>query len=656
MKILTVIPLQKSAFKEELTYFSAQDAPLGSIVSIPLRNKKVLGLVISAENANESKSEIKNMDFNLRKILEVKEASIFTESYLEAILTTSQYFVTTKSATMAYLLPNILREKYDEILASYMTYHKTKTSATILSEPTNQENNIRTEKLLFQASFDDRISHYKTFVRESFANKKSVFIVLPTEHDIKYFEENLKKGIEDFVITLTSSISHKKILSKIKNIVSNEHPILIIGTAPFLSVPREDLQTIILEHESSSSYKTMNRPYLDLRTFVEIYASKSGIKLILADRLLRFETIGRKEIDNLTELRSMSFRTNFEGEIDILSKNKKNFLGEEKFKVINDQNIDEIEQIVSKNKKVFVFSLRKGLATFTICRNCGTEITCDVCVAPLVLYISKDGSRKMFVCNKCKIQKSAEMVCSHCGGWDLVPLGVGTDTVYQELKNKLPKTKIFQLDKKAASGEAEAEKIISEFENTPGSVLVGTEMAFFYLKEKVALSMIASFDSLWSIPNYKMSEKILHIILNMMEKTESKLIIETKNTDDQVLHSIKAGNLNSFIREELLDRKNLGYPPYERFIKVSVLLDKQETTDTRNAFKEVFKDYNPTIFGGFVEKLSGKYTTHMLIKIKPEDWSVPEIKGGGKIKEDLSRKLLAMPNNFSIHVDPEDLL
>ncbi|MEI8270026.1 MAG: hypothetical protein WCG45_01530, partial [bacterium] len=68
MKIVTVMPLKKGVFKEELTYFTAQEISLGSIVNIPVRNKKILGLVISVEDARNAKSDIKDMNFNLKKI------------------------------------------------------------------------------------------------------------------------------------------------------------------------------------------------------------------------------------------------------------------------------------------------------------------------------------------------------------------------------------------------------------------------------------------------------------------------------------------------------------------------------------------------------------------------------------------------------------
>lgn len=653
MRILTVIPLQKNSFKEELTYFSSQDIALGAIVEATLKNKKILGLVVSSILASDMKSEIKDMNFNLKKIVEVKDKSIFRAEFIEACLQTSKYFVANKNHLVSYMIPSVVKEKYD--IFSKIDYKK--------EEIKNESNKTVSEKLLFQAGSVDRISYYKTLIRSSFANNKSIFIVLPTENDIGEFESELKKGIENFTVIIHSGLNTKKTQEAIEQILKEEHPILILGTAPYLSVPRHDLDIIVLEKESSSSYKTIAPPRFDIRTFVEIFASKINAKLIMGDTLLRFETIARKELDNLSEVRPISFRVNFEGEIQILEKNKKNFLGEEKFKVISDDSIELITKKLLKKKNIFVFSLRKGLATFTICKNCGTEVYCDTCMSPVVLYKSQDGQKRMFVCNKCKESKDPDMVCGHCGSWDLTPLGIGTDTVYEELQQKivtqdesLQKVKIFKLDKESAKNAGDAKKIIKEFEENPGSILVGTEMALFYLRKNVELSVIASFDSLWSIPNYKISEKIIQIIFKILEKTDSKLIIETKNTEDNSITSVKNGNIISFVREELDDRKKLGYPPYKRFIKISYLGDKEETTKTRHALAEVFKEYNPSIFGGFVAQSKGKFTTNALIKLETNDWSLPEISISGKINEDLFTKLSSLPRTFSVQIDPEDLL
>ena len=338
-----------------------------------------------------------------------------------------------------------------------------------------------------------------------------------------------------------------------------------------------------------------------------------------------------------------------------------------KFKVLKDESMEEILSAVKNKKNVFVFSLRKGLATLTVCRDCGSTVHCDVCASPLVLYISRDEKKKMFACNKCGSEKDPQTTCATCGSWNLIPLGIGTDTVYEYIKENpdMAGIKIFKLDKESAKSKNEAKKIAKEFSAQGGSasggekngaILVGTEMAMHYLENKVFLSVIASFDSLWSIPNFRMGEKILKILLSIIDNTENKLIIQAKHKDDGAIMAIVRENFLPFVREELETRKTLGYPPYKRFIKLNFLGDKEETLKTREALKDVFKDYSPDIFSSFIPKLKGQYSTNMLIKLKPKDWSLPTLAMGGKIDETLHQKLLALPPIFQVFIDPEDLL
>ena len=133
--------------------------------------------------------------------------------------------------------------------------------------------------------------------------------------DIEEFSKLLEKGIENFVVTIHGGLSPKKQLKKIEQILTSVHPILVIGTAPYLCIPRQDFETIILEHENSNAYKMIARPHFDLRTYVELFASKINAKLIIGDFLLRYETIARKEMDNFNVIYPLSYRTNFKGEI-----------------------------------------------------------------------------------------------------------------------------------------------------------------------------------------------------------------------------------------------------------------------------------------------------------------------------------------------------
>jgi len=653
MKIISVIPLKKTILKDDLTYFTNLDIAVGNIVYVPMKSRKTLALVTSVKELKEMKSNIKEMNFNLRKVIENKGNSIFLKEFLDTIFDTSKYFVQNKNNTIASLIPNIFIKEYEKI-------QKISAKNGFAFGGKNTKN-IISEKLLFQYPFQDRVSIYKTLVRESFAKNKSIFVVLPTQLDIEKFTSQLSKGIEQFTFSVHSGINAKKNLITYEKIMNSIHPVLIIGTPPFLSIPKKDIGAIILEHENSNAYKMIKKPHLDLRVFVEIYASKINAKFIMADDMLRYETIGRKDIDNLYPLYPLSFRIDFGGEIEIenpslhLEARPPSGGKASKFKIFTDKSIEQIKSALENKKSVFVFSLRKGLATMTLCKDCNETVSCKTCGASLVLYTSHQDKKKMFVCNRCKINIDVDINCISCGSWNLVPLGIGTDTVSEEIKKFFPKTKLFKLDKESAKTSNGAKKIIKEFEENPGSILIGTEMVFFYLKNKVPFSIIASFDSLWSIPNFRMGEKIIQVILSMVNNTIERVIIQIKNKNDRAILAVKTANLLSFVREELEDRRQLSYPPYKRFIKITYLGDKEQTIKTKKILEEVFKEYSPFIFSGFVSRIKNKYVTNALLKIDTKKWSLPELSIDSSIDENLLAKLFTLPPSFEISVDPEDL-
>ena len=67
LKVVTVAPLTKAIVGEDLTYFTTKDISTGSLVLISLRNKDIVGLILSVNPAEDLKSEIKTSEFNLKK-------------------------------------------------------------------------------------------------------------------------------------------------------------------------------------------------------------------------------------------------------------------------------------------------------------------------------------------------------------------------------------------------------------------------------------------------------------------------------------------------------------------------------------------------------------------------------------------------------------
>ncbi len=647
MKILTVLPLKKGLHRDGLTYFSAKEIPNGSIVRVPIRKQSMLALVIDSKDATGLKADIKESDFGMRKVLEVLGPSFFSRDFLASAEITAKYFACGTGEVLRTLTPETITENYEKL--------STETSTQYIGEKIK---NLKPEKLIFQSPAEDRMSFYKTFIRESFARSKSVFFILPSIAEIEAFALNLSPGIEKYCLTLHSSMPAKKILSNWNTALTETHGVVIFATAPFLSLPKTDIGAIVVEHENSNAYKNIQSPKIDFRNFAEIFAFQSGTKIIFADSMLSVETIERYRRGALGEVAPPSFRLDSQTEkriVDMRPETKEDG-SKKKFKVISDELAAEIKNVVGSGGKMFLFALRKGFAPQTICRDCGSIVFCENCHAPMVLYGGEKKNEREFKCPKCNLKKDAALLCATCGSWNLAALGIGIERVAEDLENMVDKKKIFRLDRDQAKTKKETLKIINDFEKEKGAVLVGTEYALGFLTGSVESVAVVSFDSLFSIPDFRMNEKIIRLLCSLESFADKKILIQTRNPEEKVLEYFASGVMLAFYREEIESRQKFNYPPFSTFIKVAFRGSEKETEPAKAFMVEHFAPWEPSIFPSFRSKIDKKIITNMLIRLPRENWSIPELCGTGTIDTSLRERLLALPPSFKVEVDPENLL
>ena len=84
------------------------------------------------------------------------------------------------------------------------------------------------------------------------------------------------------------------------------------------------------------------------------------------------------------------------------------------------------------NGRIFLYAARKGMASITICGDCGNNVVCLECGSSVVLHTKETGN--FFLCHRCGERRSAEEVCKVCGSWKLMPLGIGIEKVKGEFQ------------------------------------------------------------------------------------------------------------------------------------------------------------------------------------------------------------------------------
>lgn len=627
MFIVTCSPLVRNSGKEPLSYFSKQDVPLGSLIKVPLRGRNVSAIVLEVSPLVTEKQSIKEASFSLKKLSSIRSSIFYFKETVEAAKKTADFFYTNPGTILSNYTPSPILEFGHDVKINHL------------------KQNSEFELLAFQGTEEERILEYKGIIREYFAQKKSIFICFPTSEDLMRFKNEISRGIDNYTFSLGTIKSEKESRIVWKNALKEKHSVLILGTPSSLSIPRSDLGLIILEKESSRFYKTFKRPYSDARVFAENLAQLYKIPCLFADTALRVETTYRIEKLEINRLAQSKMRITTTANcllIDMKKEKSDIFLkNKESQEVLSREAINIIENSFKKNERIFLFTVRRGISSITICNDCKTIVECRFCNSPVVLHEAKEP---YFLCHHCGKRRDAKENCRACNSWDLRAFGIGIEKVAETVQKLFPETPLHIVSKDTVSTGKKAHEIIDKFMKT-GGILIGTEMTLPYLHKKIESCIVVSLDSLFALPDFKIQERIFSIIQYIRERSKLNFLLQTRQAYSLLLQNALRGDYSSYYREELENRQIFKYPPFETLIKFSIEGKKEDIVAIAEPMikKEDLGLFE--IFPVFTPGKKGLILTAILRKSKNET-----------TKKLLSEYIKTLPPSIKVDVAPESIL
>jgi primosomal protein N' (replication factor Y) len=646
MNLITVIPLTRQKVAETLSYFTSSEISIGAIVSVPLRSRTIHGIVIETKPVADIKAEIKDAPYEIRKLGKVKSNAFFSAEFMEACGILANYYAANAGSVINAVTSDILLEKANKIIAPVGA--PSRDSSSLISQEKSGE------IYAVQGDDEDRMSSWRSLIRQEFAKKKSIVFHAPTIEDSEALFSALRKGIEDYIFKLNGNVTKKKILETWQQIAQTDHPIVVIAAGSFSTLPRADISVVVLERENSRGWISPKAPYLDLRRALETIAARQGKTLFLADSLLRIETLyrlDRNEIDPGSPFKWRSVSGAKDSLVNMLNaetlaSRDENASGKKRFRVIS----PELESVVEKNREdnshLFIFAVRRGLASITVCDDCETIVTCKNCSAPAVLHASRVSGNNFFLCHKCGEIMNADISCEKCRGVRLTPLGVGIDRVEQEIREKFRGVEIVKVDADITKTDKQINLALEKFKEKPGSVLLGTELALARIREKVDHVAVASLDSLLALPDFRAPEKIMYTLVRLRSLATRTILAQTRKPEEKIFEYGLKGNLSDFYRGILDERKRFFYPPFSTLIKITISGKKDAIAVMMADIRKLASPREIDIFPAFTSTAKGNSVIHGLIKVPANEW--PD--------SDLVAKLKSLPPNVGVRVDPESLL
>ena len=631
MNILKVVPFKKGFRTEYLTYFTTKDISIGNLVTFDIKSKTYQGFVIEVETAEDIKTNIKQSNFSLKKIKSIYKETIFNTALVKTLTEAKDFYATSIGALSTVMVPQF-------VLKDINTFKIPHQDTVAIQEST--------EQYAIQEPDQERYSSYKRLIREEFAKKKSVLLVCPTIEDSEYAFKELSKGISEQSYLFSSQVKKSQIGPDWSNALKNPKPVLVITTGHYAFIPLTKIGSVIVEKESSRLYKTQSSPYIDYRTILEIYAKNLGARFIVGDLILRLESHIKIDQFTMHEYSPLKFRSLTTANSKVVAMNSKEHSRGEEFKLFSPDLEEMIARAHEDSEHVVLLCSRTGLAPTIVCMDCGHTVKCNNCESPMVLHGKEATDRNnYFLCHRCNEKRPAGELCSHCTSWRLRTLGISTGSTEGYLRARFPDTVVFVLSGETVKTQQQARKLIDDFYNSPGSVLIGTEMALLYLKEEIEHIGIVSIDSMFSIPDFGIHERIMTNLLRAKSLASKTFILQTRNSESLIINYAHTGNIKEFIRAELKERKSYNYPPYSIMIKLTIQGAPESVQKEVTIMKDFLSDYEVFDYPILNNYQKNKVTHGLLMRIEVDKWPLT----------DLVEKLRLLPQYIKVVIQTDNI-
>jgi len=414
---------------------------------------------------------------------------------------------------------------------------------------------------LVRGSAGFRWRHYIERASAARSNGRGVVVLVPEIKGVQEALRRLEAAFPGEVAQLHSELTGVTRREGYLSLVRGQRAVAL-GTRSAVFAPVRDAGLIIVDEESSESYKSPDTPFYDSRTVAIQRGRQQGCEVLLGSSHPTIDSMWKAMHGALALLEERADSPcRAAAPSRVLVNLRETRRGPD---VMSQALVERLRDVFASGSRAVLFLNRRGDSAQVTCRDCGSTVVCPRCGVPLA-YHAKGSS---LVCHTCGFTREAPDVCPACGGHNWRFGGFGIERAESEFKRLFPGVAIFRLDKDV-SREVPASAVLAAFAAARPSCLLATRMAVgFPVIPGVALVGVLSCDTLLNLPDYRASEKVFHLLSSLEEMVDGSLpgaalIAQTHNPDHPGVRGIL--DPDAFYRAELDNRRVFGYPPFKSF-------------------------------------------------------------------------------------------
>lgn len=386
---------------------------------------------------------------------------------------------------------------------------------------------------------------------------------------------------------------------------------VLIGARSALFTPFKNIGLIVLDECHDTSYYQSEPPFYHAVSAAEAYAKICGATCLLGSAT---PTVAQRyqaergqwnllELPERVGLSAGNQTTDFElPPVQVVDMREELQAGNRE--IFSRALSEALAETLLRGEQAILFLNRRGTATYVFCRACGETLKCPHCDTPLTYHqeespgLDTPQNRRLLDqqlysglhCHRCGYSRQMPKTCPKCKSPHIRAFGLGSEKVESEVLRLFPQAIPLRWDWETTRQKDAHDIILTHFGNGKANVLVGTQMLAKGLDlPNVTLVGIVLADVGLNLPDPFAAERVFQTLTQVAGRAGrshkgGRVILQTFQPENPVIRRAAGHDFSGFYADELQNRRQLGYPPFERIVR----LERRER-DPHKAEEEAHK-------------------------------------------------------------------
>ncbi len=364
------------------------------------------------------------------------------------------------------------------------------------------------------------------------------------------------------------------------------HARVAIGPRSAVFAPVEALRLIVVDEEHEPSYKQQSTPRYHARDVAVMRAKAEGAMVLLGSATPALESYsnassGKYSLVELPERVSSRAMP----KVHIIDMTTE--LTDHGVPVLFSRPLTlGVQRAIEDGKQVILFLNRRGFSTYLHCQRCKHVHKCVRCDVSMTYHKRMDR----VVCHYCLAEDRPPRRCPACDNPSFRYTGVGTQKIEEVLAQTFPGVRYARMDSDTMTTPAHYERVLRAFGAGELSILFGTQMIAKGLDfPGVTVVGVLSADIGMHFPDFRAAERTFQLIAQVAGRAgrgdaPGRVYVQTRFAEHYAILAAAQHDYAGFYSRELNSRRELGYPPFARLVRL-LFEDEREERARRSASK-----------------------------------------------------------------------